>query len=251
MQDQGWYVDFLEILGEVCLGKRFDAVVCSNNRYLHSLQPECVPNTLRNLRIGVVVSVKGDSKVLKELRAICSHASANLVEGRQREAAWILLGFQHKWRDRADQHGLRYSLGSVPPDVAHDLTAPCGMADQSYVFQIQLVEQRSQVIGIRIHVVAIPRLARTSMAAAVVGNNAIAVLSEEQHLCIPGVCVQRPSMRKNDRRPCAPIFVENRGSIFGFDRIHLSFSLLFSLRSESTRRLRLTGESGYGQSGNA
>src|SRR3981081_3286029 len=160
MQDQGWHVDLLELVGEVCLGKRVDAVVCSNNRYLHSLQPECVPNTLRNLRIGFVVSVKGDSKVLKELRAVRSHASANLVEGRQRKAARIFLGFQHKWRDRTDQHGLRYSLGSVPPDVAHDLTAPRGMADQSYIFQIQLVEQRSQIIGVCIHVVAI-RLART------------------------------------------------------------------------------------------
>src|SRR5258708_5873330 len=65
------------------------------------------------------------------------------------------------------------------------------------------------------------------MATAVVGNDAIAVLSQKEHLRIPGVCVQRPSMRKHDGWPRAPIFVENRGPIFRCDRIHLNFSLIF------------------------
>src|SRR6266404_2258773 len=131
------------------------------------------------------VSVKGDGKVLEELRAVRSHASTNLVERRQLKAVRICLGFQHKWWDRADQHGLRYSFGSVPADVAHDFAAPRGMADQSYVLKIQLVEQRSQIIGVCVHVVAVPGLARTSMSTTVVGNDAIAVLSQKEHLWIP------------------------------------------------------------------
>jgi hypothetical protein len=60
----------------------------------------------------------------------------------------------------------------------------------------------------------------------------------------------RPPIDDIDRRPYGPIFVENRGRIFGCDCIHLSFSLIFSLRSESACRLGLTGENRYGQSRN-
>jgi hypothetical protein len=67
----------------------------------------------------------------------------------------------------------------VPANVSHNLTAACGVADQSHVLQIQLVEQRSEIIGVCVHVVAVPRLARTSMAAAVVGSDTIALLSQE------------------------------------------------------------------------
>jgi hypothetical protein len=58
------------------------------------------------------------------------------------------------------------------------------------------------------------------MAAAIVGDDAIATLKEEQHLVVPIVCAERPAMVEHDRLPLAPILVEDFGTIFRRDHVH-------------------------------
>ncbi|KAG0900219.1 hypothetical protein G6F32_017344 [Rhizopus arrhizus] len=67
------------------------------------------------------------------------------------------------------------------------------MADQDRVLQVQRVDHRGQVVGVGIHVVAVPGLAGAAVAAAVVRNHAIAALPHEQHLRVPGIGGQRPA----------------------------------------------------------
>ena len=59
------------------------------------------------------------------------------------------------------------------------------MADVDGVLQIEMRRHRRQVVGIVIHVVAVADLTGSAMAAAVMGDDAIAVIEEEQHLRVP------------------------------------------------------------------
>ena len=74
--------------------------------------------------------------------------------------------------------------------------------------------QRRQVIRIVIHVVAIAGLSRPAVAAPVMSYDAIAVVEEEQHLRVPIVGRQRPTMAEHDRLTLAPILVENLDAVF-------------------------------------
>jgi hypothetical protein len=58
------------------------------------------------------------------------------------------------------------------------------------------------------------------MTAAVMGDDAIAVLEEEQHLSVPIVGRKRPAMAEHDGLPAAPILVEDFGAVLGGDRRH-------------------------------
>src|SRR5436305_6820721 len=69
------------------------------------------------------------------------------------------------------------------------------------------------------HVVAIAGLSRASMAAAIVRDDAIAVLEKEQHLRIPVVGRERPAVAEDDGLSAAPVLVVDLdvGSIFFSD----------------------------------
>ncbi|KAG0750989.1 hypothetical protein G6F24_014745 [Rhizopus arrhizus] len=81
------------------------------------------------------------------------------------------------------------------------------MADQDRVLQVQRVDHRGQVVGVGIHVVAVPGLAGAAVAAAVVRNHAIAALPHEQHLRVPGIGGQRPAVGEHDRLSAAPLLI--------------------------------------------
>jgi len=51
------------------------------------------------------------------------------------------------------------------------------------------------------------------VAAAVVGDHAISVLAEEQHLSLPGIAGERPSVGKQDWLSIAPVLVGNREKV--------------------------------------
>src|SRR5690606_5155915 len=57
-----------------------------------------------------------------------------------------------------------------------------------------------QVVGVVVHVVAVPRLAGAAVAAAVVGDDAVALPGQEQHLRLPAVRAQRPAVAEGDHR---------------------------------------------------
>src|ERR1700688_2361791 len=57
------------------------------------------------------------------------------------------------------------------------------------------------------------------MATTVVCDYTETALPQVNHLCVPGVRVQRPAMGKNNRLSVAPILVVNRGSVLHGDGI--------------------------------
>ena len=87
-------------------------------------------------------------------------------------------------------------------------------------FRSSFCEQLRQVIGVGVHVVAIPGLTRATVAAPVVRDAAIAIGGQEEHLCFPGVRAERPAVAEYDRLSRAPILVVDLGAVFGVDRGH-------------------------------
>ncbi len=62
-------------------------------------------------------------------------------------------------------------------DVTGDFAATCGMADMNRVLQVECLDQRCEIISISVQVIAIPRLTRSTMAAAIVRDAAVAARS--------------------------------------------------------------------------
>ena len=108
--------------------------------------------------------------------------------------------------------------GAVAADVVSHLASASGMADQYRVVQIERVEQRRQVVGVAVHVIAVPGLAGAAMAAPIMRNDAIALGGHEERLVVPGVGVEGPAMAEDDGLSRAPVLVEDRRSICCADR---------------------------------
>ena len=97
------------------------------------------------------------------------------------------------------------------------------------VFQIKFVSEGGEIVGIGVHVVAIPRLRGTAVAAPVVGDDSIALLAEEQHLSVPVVGGERPSVTEHYGLALAPVLVVNVGAIFQGESGHSFFSFVRNL----------------------
>jgi hypothetical protein len=63
-------------------------------------------------------------------------------------------------------------------DVTRDFAATSGVSDVDGIVQIEMGRNRRQIIGIVVHVVAVAGLRGAVVPAAVLGNDAIAVLPE-------------------------------------------------------------------------
>jgi hypothetical protein len=102
------------------------------------------------------------------------------------------------------------------------------VADHRDVLQIERLDQGREIVGVPVHVVAVRRLARAAVTAAIVRDAAEAVLHEEEHLRVPHVGVQRPAVREGDDRARAPVLVVDGGSVFHSDRAHarVSFAVM-------------------------
>jgi hypothetical protein len=77
-----------------------------------------------------------------------------------------------------------------------------------------------KVVRVVIHVMAVTRLGGSTVAAAVMSDDAIAVIKEEQHLRVPVIGRQRPTMTEHDRLPLAPVFVKDFNAVFRRNRAH-------------------------------
>ena len=108
----------------------------------------------------------------------------------------------------------------MAPDVARDLAAARRMSDVDRVSQVERGRQLGEVVGVGVHVVAVPRLARPTVAAPIVRDAAIAVRREEHHLVFERVGVERPAVTEDDRLPLAPVLVIELGSVLCRDRRH-------------------------------
>jgi hypothetical protein len=80
--------------------------------------------------------------------------------------------------------------------------------------------QRREIVSVMIHVVAVCDLRRPAMAPAIMGDDAIAVSDEEQHLRVPIIGRHRPAVAEHDGLALPPIFVEDVDAVFGSDRAH-------------------------------
>src|SRR5262245_22598254 len=102
------------------------------------------------------------------------------------------------------------------------------MADVDGVAQAEVLDDRGDVGGVVVHVVALAYLARTAVAAPVVGDDAEALSDEEQQLRVPVVGTQRPAMMEHDwlRVLRAPVLVVDLDSVFGADETHRITSIV-------------------------
>jgi hypothetical protein len=96
-----------------------------------------------------------------------------------------------------------------------------------HVLQVERFHQRREVVGVGVHVVAIPGLARSAMAAAVMGDAAVSVGGQKHHLVFPCVCAQRPAMAEDYGLSAAPVLVIDLSVVFGCDRGHVMLSFLW------------------------
>src|SRR5579862_9023153 len=80
--------------------------------------------------------------------------------------------------------------------------------------------KRGQVVGVMVHIVAVGGLGGTTVAAAIMGDYPIAAIQKEQHLVIPVVRAERPTMAENYRLSLTPVLVVNLYTVFGRDGGH-------------------------------
>src|SRR6202011_1006455 len=101
------------------------------------------------------------------------------------------------------------TLRAVTGNVAGDFAAAGRVADVDRLFQVQLRNELGEVVGVVVHVIAVPGLARAAVAAAIVGNASIPMRSQEKHLVFEGIRGERPAVAEDHRLSLTPILVIN------------------------------------------
>src|SRR5262245_31328711 len=114
----------------------------------------------------------------------------------------------------------------------HYFAAACRVAYMYCVLEIEMFSKGRQVIRVVIHVVAITGLRGSPMPTPVVGYNAVPMIEEKKHVCIPVIGRKRPAVRKNNRLSGSPILVVNRSAILNCNCAHV----IFSRRGRAARR---------------
>ena len=109
---------------------------------------------------------------------------------------------------------------AVAGDVAGDLAAAGRVADVDGVAQVEMLDDRRGVGGVVVHVVAVATWLERPWPRRSMGDDAIALLQEEEHLGVPVVGAQRPAVMEHDRLALAPVLVEDLGAVFGGDVGH-------------------------------
>jgi hypothetical protein len=115
------------------------------------------------------------------------------------------------------------------------------MADMDSIFQVEIRGESRQVVGIMVHIVTVGGLSGSAVATAIMGDHTIAVIEEEQHLVIPVVRAERPTMAENYRLAFTPVLVVNLYTVFGRDSGHESL-LLSEVFLNKRQRLVLGAE---------
>ena len=100
--------------------------------------------------------------------------------------------------------GLRRPALAVAGQEADHLTAAGGVPDVDGVMQVEMFDQGGEIVGVVVEVVAAGGLGGPAVPAAVVGDDAVALRQEEQHLVVPVVGGQRPAVAEHDRLTLCP-----------------------------------------------
>ena len=82
-----------------------------------------------------------------------SNACTDVIERLDRQSTGIGFGLEHQRRNRTDQYDLGDMLSTMAPDVAGNLGAAGGEANEEGPLQIELLDELGEVVGIRVHVV--------------------------------------------------------------------------------------------------
>src|SRR5437660_6866010 len=117
----------------------------------------------------------------------------------------------------------------MPSNVTGDFSATGGVAHVDSVLQVKLFSEGCEIVGVGVHLVAIPRLGGTTVPSPVMRDDSIALLAEEQHLSVPVVCSERPPVTEHYGLALSPVLVVNVGAVFCRDRRHKGFSLVETL----------------------
>jgi hypothetical protein len=98
------------------------------------------------------------------------------------------------------------------------------MADMHGVAQFEMFKDGVGISGVMIHVMAFAGLARSAMATAIMGDNAVSLVHEVEQLSVPIVSTQRPAVVKDDglRIAGTPVLVEDLDAVRGGDCTHAS-----------------------------
>jgi len=81
--------------------------------------------------------------------------------------------------------------------------------------QIEVGDDCRDIGGIVVHVVAVADLCRPAVTAPVMSDHAIAPFDEVEHLRVPIVGTQGPTVMEDDRLAGAPVLVEDLDAVFG------------------------------------
>src|ERR1700759_4777838 len=91
---------------------------------------------------------------------------------------------QHRRRRREEDEACD-ALAPMPSEVANRLAAGHRMGDESDAREIEAVDERGDVVGERIEVIAAGRLVGAAVAAAIKADAAEALVGEGGHLVVP------------------------------------------------------------------
>src|ERR1700722_6016075 len=108
----------------------------------------------------------------------------------------------------------------MPPNVAGNFSATGGVTHVDCVLQIELFCEGGKIVGVGVHLVAIPSLRGTTVASPVMRDHAITALAEEQHLAVPVVRSERPAVTEHDGLACSPVLIVNLRTVFRGDGRH-------------------------------
>src|SRR5664279_1192721 len=99
------------------------------------------------------------------------------------------------------------------------------MPDVDGSLEVQLCNERRKIVGVRVHVVAAPRLAGAPVPTAVVADAPVSVRCQIKHRIFPGIDCQWPPIAEDDRLTRSPILVVDLGPVFGGEGAHPEFSI--------------------------
>ena len=120
-----------------------------------------------------------------ELGAVGNHGLAEAVEDLDRQPFRVRFGLDHVRRDCSDEDGLGDPPRTVPGNVPGDLSTTGGVADVDDVAQAEVRHHGGGVRCVVVHVVPVADLGGAPVPAAVVGDDAVAPLDEEEQLGVP------------------------------------------------------------------
>lgn len=91
-------------------------------------------------------------------------------------------------------------------DVASHFAATRREAHEGHFSEIEVLDQRREIVGVRVHLVALRGLARSTVTTTIVGDAAKPSRREQEHLALPAVRAERPAMTEDHHRARAPVF---------------------------------------------